>query len=70
LQRRLGDLGTPFETLRLRASLDHAESLLLAGRDVKEVAFTLGFASASAFSTAFRRARGCSPEQWRARQGF
>jgi AraC-like DNA-binding protein len=66
LQRRLGDLGTPFETLRLRASLDHAESLRLTGRDVKEVAFTLGFASPSAFSTAFRRARGCSSEQWRA----
>jgi AraC-like DNA-binding protein len=66
LQRRLRESSTTFEDLRLRATLNRADELLLIERDVKDVAYTLGFSSPSAFSTAFRRARGLSPEQWRA----
>jgi AraC-like DNA-binding protein len=65
LQRRLRESNTTFEELRFRATLNRAEELLLIGSDVKDVSYTLGFSSPSAFSTAFRRARGRSPEQWR-----
>jgi AraC-like DNA-binding protein len=65
LQRRLRESQATFEDLRLRATLNRAEELLLIGNDIKDVSYTLGFSSPSAFSTAFRRARGLSPEQWR-----
>jgi AraC-like DNA-binding protein len=68
LQRRLRVLGTTFETLRLRATLDEAAARLVAGQSIKEVAFGLGFSSPSAFSTSFRRTFGVSPEQWRSAQ--
>jgi len=64
LQRRLQG-GAGFEEQRLAASLAHAEELLSTDVDVKFIAYTLGFASPSAFSAAFRRARGVSPERWR-----
>jgi len=66
LQRRLQEGQTAFEALRLNAALAHGEELLSTDVDVKFIAYTLGFASPSAFSAAFRRARGVSPEQWRA----
>jgi AraC-like DNA-binding protein len=40
------------------------DELRLGTRSVGEIAFTVGFQSSSAFSTAFTRAVGCSPKQF------
>ena len=48
--------------------LDAARRLLATDRNIKAIAFDLGFASPSAFSNAFRRLTGLTPRQFRARQ--
>jgi AraC family transcriptional regulator len=48
--------------------METAKRLLVAGETVKTIAFTLGFASPSSFTFAFRRAVGISPSQFRQRQ--
>jgi AraC family transcriptional regulator len=48
--------------------IEIAKGLLGQVESVKEIAFALGFTSASSFSTAFRRATGSTPTQFRARQ--
>jgi AraC-like DNA-binding protein len=40
------------------------DELRLGTRSIGEIAFTIGFQSSSAFSTAFTRAVGCSPKQF------
>lgn len=47
--------------------LDHAKRLLATSASVKEVAYSLGFATPANFSTIFRRATGESPRQFRER---
>jgi AraC family transcriptional regulator len=59
--RGLGDLVT--EVRRSRAE----ELLASDNMSLKEIAYRLGFAHPSAFSTAFRRATGESPSDYRAR---
>jgi len=48
--------------------MESAKRLLVAGENVKTVAFTMGFSSPSSFTFAFRRAVGVSPSQFRQRQ--
>jgi AraC family transcriptional regulator len=48
--------------------MEGAKRLLVAGENVKTIAFTLGFSSPSSFTFAFRRAVGISPSQFRQRQ--
>lgn len=48
--------------------MESAKRLLVAGESVKTIAFTMGFASPSSFTFAFRRAVGISPSQFRQRQ--
>jgi AraC family transcriptional regulator len=48
--------------------MESAKRLLVAGENVKTIAFTLGFSSPSSFTFAFRRAVGISPSQFRQRQ--
>jgi AraC family transcriptional regulator len=48
--------------------MESAKRLLVAGENVKTIAFTLGFSSPSSFTFAFRRAIGLSPSQFRQRQ--
>jgi len=56
--------GTLSEAVGL-ARQRRAERMLRAGgRPMADVAAALGFASASSFSTAFRRRAGCSPQQF------
>jgi AraC family transcriptional regulator len=50
-----------------RSRLDSAMRLLATDQSVKSVAYTLGFASPSSFSYAFRRAVGETPRQFRKR---
>lgn len=47
--------------------IDHAKRLLSADSSIKAVAYTLGFASPSSFSFAFRRATGQTPREFQAR---
>lgn len=47
--------------------VEHARALLASDTSVKAVAYTLGFASASSFAHAFRRATGETPSQYRQR---
>jgi AraC family transcriptional regulator len=48
-----------------RSQIGHAKRLLASDEGIKSVAYTLGFASPSNFSTAFRRATGQTPRQFR-----
>lgn len=50
-----------------RIRLDNAKRLLAAEKSVKAIAYSLGFASPSSFSYAFRRAVGETPRQYRQR---
>jgi AraC family transcriptional regulator len=47
--------------------IDHAKRLLAAECTIKAVAYSLGFASPSSFSFAFRRATGQTPREFQAR---
>jgi AraC family transcriptional regulator len=48
--------------------MESAKRLLVAGENVKAIAFAMGFSSPSSFTFAFRRAVGISPSQFRQRQ--
>ncbi len=48
--------------------MERAKRFLVDGESVKTIAFTMGFASPSSFTYAFRRAVGISPSQFRQRQ--
>lgn len=48
--------------------MEAAKRLLVGGESVKTIAFTMGFASPSSFTFAFRRAVGTSPSHFRQRQ--
>lgn len=48
-----------------QSRVEQAKRLLISGNSVKEVAYSLGFASLSSFSYAFRRATGACPRQFR-----
>jgi AraC family transcriptional regulator len=50
-----------------RSQIGHAKRLLATDESVKSVAYTLGYASPSNFSCAFRRATGQTPRQFRRR---
>jgi AraC family transcriptional regulator len=45
--------------------IDNAKRLLIGGKSVKSVAYSMGFASPSSFSYAFRRTTGTSPAEYR-----
>lgn len=47
--------------------IDHAKRLLSTDSSIKAAAYTLGFASPSSFSFAFRRATGQTPREFQAR---
>ncbi|MDB5723258.1 MAG: AraC family transcriptional regulator [Novosphingobium sp.] len=48
--------------------METAKRLLMAGDSVKAIAFSMGFASPSSFTFAFRRTVGISPSHFRTRQ--
>jgi AraC family transcriptional regulator len=50
--------------------LAHAKRMLAMNISVKEVAFSLGFATPANFSTTFRKATGETPRQFRERTNF
>lgn len=62
---RACSIGDYIEQRRMEA----AKRLLMEGESIKTVAFTMGFASPSSFTFAFRRAVGASPSTFRQRQG-
>lgn len=47
--------------------IENAKRLLISGKSAKTVAYSMGFASPSSFSYAFRRATGASPARYRNR---
>ena len=59
----------PLEYLAGWRMLLAREELLQTGMTLEEVAGSIGFQSASAFSTAFRKRYRCSPSAYRSRQG-
>ncbi|AXB76416.1 AraC family transcriptional regulator [Novosphingobium sp. P6W] len=62
---RACSIGDYVEQRRMEA----AKRLLMEGESVKTIAFSMGFASPSSFTFAFRRAVGASPSTFRQRQG-
>ena len=66
LRRHLEQHGTTWRLLVDEVRLNLAEKLLLeSGSTISQIASTVGFADASAFSRAFKRWKGLSPEQYR-----
>ncbi|MVU77370.1 helix-turn-helix domain-containing protein [Nocardia sp. ET3-3] len=61
LRRRLSEEGTTFRELSLETVGMLAEELLIAGLTVEQAADRLGYASVSAFASAFRTWKGQSP---------
>lgn len=69
LQRRLDAEGSSFQALLDATRVALAERWLREGRmSIQQIADALGFANPSAFTRAFRRWRGQSPEQFRNRR--
>ncbi|MFC9993214.1 AraC family transcriptional regulator [Nocardia sp. NPDC127526] len=70
LRRRLADEGTTFRELTTETVGLLAEELLITGMTVEQAAVRLGYASVSAFTSAFRAWKGQSPGQFaRANRG-
>lgn len=62
LSRRLQDEGTTLPQLRGEVSIEHARTLLLeTSKSIAQVAEATGFADATAFARAFKRATGMTP---------
>lgn len=68
MRRCQRELGTSFAQWRQRLRVVAAMTLLEQGNTVESIAFELGYASASAFITMFRRVTGMTPDACR-RQG-
>lgn len=69
LQRRLADLGRPFQSVLDEVRLHAAENLLRdPGVSLTQIAFLLGYTEQSTFHNAFRRWTGESPGGYRRRQ--
>lgn len=64
LRRRLADEGTTFRELSTETVGLLAEELLMAGMTVEQAAIRLGYASVSAFTSAFRTWKGQAPGQF------
>jgi AraC family transcriptional regulator len=47
--------------------IEHAKRLLIAGKSIKSIAYSIGFSSPSSFSYAFRRTTGRTPAEYRAK---
>jgi AraC-like DNA-binding protein len=60
------ELGIDIDTWRRQARLTKAVQLLIAGRSVKEVSFSVGYRQSSAFVEAFRTLFGSTPRVWTA----
>ena len=66
LSRRLKDFGTSFQELLDEGRFEIARQMLKDTRmEVSQIAMTLDYADASAFTRAFRRWSGTTPAQWR-----
>ncbi len=66
LNRRLHAFGTNFQSLVDESRFEIARQMLEDSRmDISQIALTLDYADASAFTRAFRRWSGATPAQWR-----
>jgi len=66
LNRRLNAFGTSFQMLVDEIRFEIARQMLEDSRmDINQIAMTLDYADASAFTRAFRRWSGTTPAQWR-----
>ena len=66
LNRRLHAFGTSFQRLVDEIRFEIARQMLEDSRmDISQIAMTLDYADASAFTRAFRRWSGATPAQWR-----
>lgn len=63
--RRLAEQGHNFRDLREATLQRLAETYLADGLSASEVAGRLGYTEPSAFSRAFKRWKGCTPQAWR-----
>jgi len=68
LQRRLKEVGTSFQEEVTVARVRAAEELMRSSsRKLSDIAHAVGCASSQHFSDTFRRLRGVSPSEWRAK---
>lgn len=70
LQRELSAEGSDFRTLLDAARFQIAQTALERGESITELALNLGYSELSAFSRAFKRWAGVSPQQWRPAEGL
>jgi transcriptional regulator GlxA family with amidase domain len=65
MRRARRDLGMSFAEWRQRLRVVKAMALLEAGQTVESIALDLGYGSASAFITMFKRLVGATPDEFR-----
>jgi AraC-like DNA-binding protein len=68
-QRALRDAGTTYRAELHAHRLRRAQELLRSDRPISWIAAEVGFAGAPHFATAYKRATGETPTEWRARNG-
>jgi AraC-like DNA-binding protein len=70
LNRRLNAFGTSFQALVDAGRFEIARQMLAdSAMEVTQIAASLDYADASAFTRAFRRWSGTTPAVWRAKRG-
>jgi AraC-like DNA-binding protein len=67
---RLRTSGTSFGDILDEAEFELAQTLLMKGKTVEEIAVDLAFADKSAFTRAFKKWAGMPPGRWRVERGF
>jgi AraC-like DNA-binding protein len=68
LQRALREAGTTYSVELTAFRLRRAEELMKSDRPLAWIASEVGFSTAQHFATAYKRARGATPTEWRGRQ--
>jgi AraC-like DNA-binding protein len=68
LSNRLDSYNASYSSLVDEVRFETAQSLLMKGVAIAEIAAQLGFAEQSAFTRAFKAWSGCTPARWRVSQ--
>jgi AraC-like DNA-binding protein len=58
------EYGVGVREYRLKKRMEQAKQMIEQGKEIKEIAFTLKYAQACAFSRAFKKYYGVAPTEW------
>ena len=58
------EYGLGFRKYKLKKRMEQAVQMIIEGKDIKEIAFTLKYSESRAFSRAFKKYYGVLPTEW------